>query len=59
MSSSTRPNLSNTGYLYMVSLNNMLTTSLNSATRASDYNKDKLRVKYFYRDRSKLRNFLT
>ena len=59
MSSSTRPTLPNTRDPRMGSLNNILITSLNGATRAGDYNKDKLRVKYFYRDRSKLRNFLT
>ena len=59
MFSSTRSTLPNTRDLYIESLNNILTTSLNGATRASDYNKDKLRVKYFYRDRSKLYNFLT
>ena len=59
MSSSTRPTLPNTRDLRIGSLNNILTTSLNGATRVGDYDKDKLRVKYFYKDRSKLYNFLT
>ena len=48
ISSSTRPTLPNTRDPRIGSLNNILTTSLNGATRASDYNKDKLSVKNRY-----------